>query len=111
MVARLLVCLAVTTVATVATVATVPSASAHDASYYWLRPYAELMLVKKQVRGVKPIIDARCTGAGQPRRNSRGVPRWGHFGCRVLTNVGGPYPWVAVYVHVTGPTTFRVSVS
>ena len=106
MVARLLVCLAV------ATVASVPSASAsHDPSYYWLRPYAELMLVKKQVRGVKPIIDARCTGSGQARRNSRGVRRWSHFGCRVLTNVGGPYPWVAVYVHVTGPTTFRASVS
>ena len=91
--------------------ATAPPADAHTARHYWLRPYAELRLVTRQVPGLPPILDARCQGRGKPRVSRNGARMYGHFGCRVLTNVETPAPWVFLYLHVLGSGSFRVDVS
>jgi hypothetical protein len=86
-------------------------AAASSKPYYWDRPWAEYLIVKKQVAGVAPIIDAHCRGEGNPHFTPIGVREYSGFDCKVLTNVGGQYPSVAVFVIPTGPNTFKTRVS
>jgi len=81
-----------------------------QAAHYWNRPYAEFRILQNQIKGVAPIIDARCTGSGVPRFTPRGEKRFSVFDCKVLTNVGGANPWVVVGIYPTGTRAFRVHV-
>lgn len=77
---------------------------------YWDRPWAEHLLLVRDVVGVGAIVDARCTGAGTVRFSPAGVRRYRAFTCKVETNVGGRYPWVVVYVTSGGPSSFTARV-